>query len=483
MIEMDESAMRTRRAFFGSCGVNLSAMALSSLLGGEARASTAPSRGTMRPATDSMTPRSSHLQPRCKQVIFLFMIGGPSQHDLFLPKPELNRRAGELLPQSFLSRAKFAQIQDKQPRLMGTPWKFSRHGDCGATVSELLPHTASIVDRLAILQAVKTDDLNHAFAELEMNTGWRKFGRPSLGSWVVYGLGSEANDLPGFVVLQTGLRPRSKSGNYGNGFLPSVYQGVPLRSSGAPILNLESPDGFTPGRQERTIRTINALNRERLARTGDPEIAARISSYEMAFRMQAGASELFDLDGETAATLNANGIRDPAEPSFARNCLLARRLVERGVRFVQLFHGDWDHHTNIARRLPQCCRETDQASAALVNDLARRGLLENTLVVWGGELGRTPVAQTGKKESVGRDHNIDAFTMWLAGGGVKPGQTIGTTDDFGYFPTSDSVHVYDLQSTILHLLGLDHKRLTYRYQGRDFRLTDVHGNVVQKLVS
>jgi len=471
---------KNRRGFLSTCGLNLGAAALWSLLADESSGETHLHRASQTTPTTTLAP---NILPRAKNVIFMFMVGGPSQHDLFEPKPELNRRHGEPLPESFLKRASFAQIQEKRPRLMGTKWKFARYGECGAHISELLPHTAEIVDRLTILKTVRTDNTNHAFAELLMNTGWTRFGRPSIGSWVTYGLGSEARDLPGFLVLRSGMRPRTKSANYGSGFLPSQFQGVPLRSSGAPILNLETPSQFTKFSQRRTIEAVKQLNRSRFEQTGDLEIVARIEAYELAARMQSAAPKLFDLSGETRQTLAAYGIANPDESSFARNCLTARRLVERGVRFVQIFHGDWDHHTDIHTRLPQQCRLTDQPAAALVNDLHRRGLLDDTLVIWGGELGRTPVAQTAKNAAAGRDHNIDAFTMWLAGGGVKSGLTHGTTDELGYFATSNSVHVYDLQATLLHLLGVDHTKLTYRHAGRDFRLTDIHGSVVEKILA
>ena len=468
---MSRLEMLTRRQLFRSGTFTLAPLACASLCQHEVSGASLE----MTP----LPPRQSHFQARAKSVIYLFMIGGPSQLDLFDPKPELLRRDGEVLPDSLLKQAKFAQIQEKQPKIMGSPWRFARHGDSGAPVSELLPYTASIVDQLAFVKTVKTDDTNHMFAELLMNTGWRQFGRPSLGSWVVYGLGAEAANLPAFLVLRSGMRPRSKRANYSNGFLPSKFQGTPLRFAGSPILNLASPPGFDRRRQRDSIAAINTLNRIKLESSGDDEVAARIASYEMAFRMQTAAPELLNLSGETAATLRAYGIQDPARPSFARNCLLARRMIERGVRFVHLFHGDWDHHTNIAGGLPSQCKQTDQASAALVKDLANRGLLDDTLVVWGGELGRTAVAQKSNKENVavGRDHHIDAYTMWFAGGGTRAGHTIGSTDELGYFPTGESWHVYDLQATVLHLLGLDHQRLTYRFQGRDFRLTDVHGEV------
>lgn len=472
-----EQIRQTRRQLLTTSALGLAPLSLAALM---SENSVRADESTGRSPLPRIAP---HVPPRAKSVIFMFQIGGPSQLDLFDPKPELLRRAGESLPAEILKQAKFAQIQEKQPQLMPSPWKFARHGESGATISELLPHTASIVDQLSIVKTIKTDDTNHMFAELLMSTGWRRFGRPSLGSWVVYGLGSESADLPAFTVLRSGMRPRTKGANYGNGFLPSKFQGTPLRASGDPILSLASPAGFSPQRQRQSIETINALNRLRLEQTGDDEIAARIASYELAFRMQTAAPELLDLSGETAETLALYGIDDPARPSYARNCLLARRLVERGGRFVQLFHGDWDHHSAIETGLPAQCKLTDQPSAALVQDLARRGLLDDTLVIWGGELGRGAVAQKSDKPgvAVGRDHHIEAFTMWFAGGGVKPGQTIGGTDDLGYFPTETPWHVHDLQATILHLLGLDHLRLTYPYQGRDFRLTDVAGEVRREL--
>ncbi len=432
----------TRRQLLAGSALSLAPISLAALLN---------SNSLFAAASPDQSPRSGrtpHFHPRAKSVIFLFMVGGPSQLDLFDPKPELIRRAGEPLPDEFLKHAKFAQIQEKQPKLMPSPWKFARHGECGATVSELLPHTASIVDRITFVNTVKTDDTNHMFAELLINTGWRQFGRPSMGSWVVYGLGSESENLPAFTVLRSGMRPRSKSANYGNGFLPSKFQGTPLRSSGDPILSLSSPPGFSSQRQHDSIAALNQLNQMRYVQTGDDEIAARIASYELAFRMQTAAPELLDLGGETADTLAQYGIDDPSQPSYARNCLLARRLVERGVRFVQLFHGDWDHHTGIETGLPAQCKLTDQPSAALVKDLAQRGLLDDTLVIWGGELGRGAVAQTSDKPNVavGRDHHIEASTMWFAGGGVQPGRTIGATDELGYFATEDPWHVHDVQA-------------------------------------
>jgi hypothetical protein len=342
-----------------------------------------------------------------------------------------------------------------------------------------------VVDDLAVIRSVATDVFNHAPAKLFANTGSTQFGRPSMGAWVTYGIGSESQDLPGFVVLQSGPRgPRGGAVNWGSGFLPTAYQGVPLRSGTEPILNLASPDGITDLRQQRAVAAVNALNREHLAATGDPEIATRIAAYEMAFRMQTSAPELIDLSDESKATLDLYGAR-PGTPSFANNCLLARRLVERGVRFVQLYHTEWDHHGSPGQTLntdlDQVCRDIDRPCAALIKDLKSRGLLDDTLVVWGGEFGRTPMGET--REYVGRNHHIDTATMWVAGGGIKPGLNFGLTDEFGFAPVENRVHIHDIQATILHLLGLEHTRLTYRFQGRDFRLTDVEGKVVTGLLA
>ena len=348
------------------------------------------------------------------------------------------------------------------------------------------PHLAQVVDDIAFVTSMKTNVFNHGPAKLFVNTGSPQFGRPSMGAWVTYGLGSEANDLPGFVVLQSGPRgPRGGTPLWGSGFLPTTYQGVPFLSGADPILNLSSPKGIDHASQGDFVETVNDLNRMRRAEVGDPEIDTRIAAYEMAYRMQSSAPELMDLSGEPPHMLERYGV-DPAKPSYARNCLLARRLIERGVRFVQLYHTDWDHHgnvgTNLGEPLEARCREIDQSTAALISDLKQRGLLEDTLIIWGGEFGRTPQGED-RKELTGRDHHIDAYTMWMAGGGIKGGQTIGKTDEIGYEVVEDPVHVHDLQATVLHLLGLDHKRLTFRFQGRDFRLTDVHGNVVEKLLA
>jgi hypothetical protein len=410
------------------------------------------------------------------------MLGGPSQLDLFDNKPRLRQLDGQPLPGRLLSRMKFAQIMESRPTLLGSHVRFSRHGQSGAEVSELLPHTAGVVDELAIIKTMQTEEIPHHPAEVFLHTGTRQFGRPSLGAWVLHGLGSEARDLPGYVVLQSGMRPRTKGSIYAAGFLSAALQGVPLRDGAEPILNLTAPRGRSAEDQREVVEAVRRLNALRHDLTGDPETMARSASYELAQRMEETAPEAIDLGRESAAVLARFGA-DPARPSFARNCLLARRLVERGVRFVHLCHGDWDHHGNLQAGLAAQCRQTDQACAALLHDLKERGLLEDTLVIWGGEFGRTAVGQRSATAGVGRDHQIAAFTMWLAGGGVRAGQTLGQTDELGCFPVSPPVHVHDLQATILHLVGLDHTRLTYNFQGRDFRLTDVGGCVVKELLA
>jgi len=468
----------TRRHFFGHCGLGLGSMALTSLAGG-GRASA----GEANP----LAARPGHFRPRAKGVIYLFMAGGPSQFELFEPKPKLQEYHGQPIPESFVAGKRFAfmnTFSKERPKLLATKRAFARHGRSGAWVSECLPHTAGVVDDLAFLRSVATEPINHAPAKLFANTGSQQFGRPSMGSWVTYGIGSEADDLPGFVVLQSGPRgPRGGAVNWGNGLLPSTYQGVPLRNGAEPILDLANPSGVDPARQRRALDAIRDLNTERLAATGDPEIAARIASYEMAYRMQASAPRLIDLAGESRATLDLYGA-EPGRPSFANNCLLARRLVERGVRFVQLYHTNWDHHggpgEDLGPDLDKVCREVDRPCAALIRDLKARGLLDSTLVVWGGEFGRTPMGEV--RDQVGRNHHVDAFTMWMAGGGIRPGASLGLNDDFGFAPVEGRAHVHDVQATILHLLGLDHTRLTYHSQGRDFRLTDVEGRVLEEVL-
>ena len=472
----------TRRHFFRQCGVGLGKVALASLL-----ADGRSFAGRSAQVPSPLAPRKPHFPAQVKSVIFLFMAGGPSQLELFDYKPKLVELNGEPIPPSFMEGKRFAFMSSftkEVPKLLGSRRRFSRHGQSGRYVSELLPHTATVVDDLAFLSSVSTQNFNHAPAKIFLNTGSTRFGHPSMGSWVTYGLGSECQDLPGFVVLQSGPRgPRGGALNWGSGFIPTTNQGVPFQGGGDPILNLSSPDGISPRRQAETIQAIRDLNLARLDEMDDPEIATRISSYEMAYRMQTSGPELIDFSSETEETLELYGA-EPGGESFANNCLLARRLVQRGVRFVQLYHTDWDHHggsENLEGALEKICHQVDQPCAALIKDLKRTGLLDETLVVWGGEFGRTPMGE--ERVTVGRNHHIDAYTMWFAGGGIKPGQTIGITDELGFFSTGDKVDVHDVQATILHLLGLDHERLTYRFQGRDFRLTDVGGKLIRKLLA
>ena len=469
----------TRRQFFNRCGMGLGSVALASLMADKAQAN-APA------LVNPFAPKGGHAEPKAKRVIYLFMAGGPSQLELFDYKPKLVELNGQPIPQSYIEGKRFAFMGSSHGvKCLGTRKHFERRGQAGTWVSDMLPYTMGIADDIAVVTTCATSLFNHAPAKLFMNTGAGQFGRPSLGAWATYGIGSEANDLPGFVVLQSGPRgPRGGAVNWGSGFLPTTFQGVPLRGQGEPILNLSSPAGITAERQRRTLDAVRDLNLQRLVATGDDEINTRISAYEMAYRMQSSAPELIDISGETKATLDLYGV-DPAKPSFARNCLLARRLIERGTRFVQLYHTNWDSHGGPGETLeddfPKVVKDVDQGSAALVKDLKARGLLEDTLVIWGGEFGRTPMGEN--RDKTGRNHHIDAFTMWFAGGGVKGGQTIGETDELGFGPAHDRCHVHDIHATILHLLGLDHLKLTFRFQGRDYRLTDVHGELIQKLLA
>jgi hypothetical protein len=462
-----------RRWFFKECGVGLGAIALANLLGGTdaAQAATAGAR--------PLAPKLPHFPGKAKHVIYLFMAGAPSHLELFDYKPQLAKFDGQLPPADLLKDYRAAFINPSS-KFLGPKFKFAKQGKCGAEISELLPHLANVVDDIAIVRSMVTDAFNHAPGQIFMNTGSQQFGRPSMGAWVTYGLGSESQDLPGYVVLQSGSKgPSGGSSNFGCGFLPTVYQGVPFRSSGDPVLFLSNPAGFDGEMQRESLETLRRLNEKRLGVIGDPEIATRINSFELAYRMQTSAPELMDLSGESRETLNRYGA-EPGKPSFANNCLLARRMIERGVRYVQLFHEAWDHHGGLTNGLKEQTKLTDQPSAALVKDLKQRGLLDETLIIWGGEFGRTPMVQGGND---GRDHHPNAFTMWLAGGGVKPGITLGASDDFGFNAVTDRVHVHDLHATILHLLGFDHTKLTFRFQGRDFRLTDVHGELVEKLLA
>lgn len=456
-----------RRAFLGRSG--LGALAMASVLQQDGV------------AKEALLPRSSHGVPRARSLIYLHMVGAPSQLDLFDEKPVLREHDGRECPAELLEGQRFAFLKAR-PRLMGSPFRFRKYGDAGTTLSELLPHTGRLADELALIRTVQTEEFNHGPAQVFMQTGFGRQGRPSLGSWLTYGLGSAAFDLPAFVVLVTGLTPGGGSSLWGNGFLPSVYQGVRFRAKGDPVLFASNPAGIDRGARGRIVSDVVRLNRLRSQVTGDPEIDTRIANYELAFRMQASVPELMDISNEPRHVLEMYGAR-PGQPGFASNCLLARRLVEKGVRMVQLFDQGWDHHGNIRKRLPEKCRQVDRPIAALLRDLRQRGLLDETLVVFGGEFGRTPMLQAQAGGAAGRDHHKDAFSVWLAGGGVRGGQVIGQTDDLGYFPVEDPVDIHDLHATILHLMGLDHERLTYRFQGRDYRLTDVSGTLVSQLLT
>ena len=473
---------RTRRHFFSQCGDGLGNIALAGLLSDQQLYS-APK------IENPLAPREPHFEPKVKRVIFLFMSGAPSQFETFLWRPKLAEFDGKVPPDSFLEGKRFAfmdRFTKEKPKLLGPQRKFAQHGQSGAWVSEVFPHMASIIDDLSFIHSMKTENFNHAPAKLFFNTGSTRYGRPSMGSWISYGLGSESEDLPAFVVMRTGERLLMGGTNiWGSGFLPTTYQGVEFLRAKDPIPNLSSQPGITPERQSARLDAIRELNLAHLAEVGDPEISTRISQYEMAHRMQTSGPDLMDLSTEDPATLQMYGATPGTKATFANNCLIARRLIERGSRFVQLYHTGWDHHgdrnNNLAEKLDEVALDVDQASAALVKDLKQRGLFDDTLVIWGGEFGRTPMGEI--LESPGRNHHIDNFPMWFAGGGIKPGQSIGEVDELGCFITEDPGEVHDVQATILHLLGLDHKRLTFKHQGRDFRLTDVGGHVIEPLLA
>ncbi len=460
-----------RRWFLQQCGIGLGGIALSDLLADSAQAATAPA--------DPLAPKKPHYTPKAKNVILLFMGGGPSQFEMFDYKPTLEKLDGTLPPADLLKGYRAAFINPNS-KLLGPKYPFQKHGESGAELSDQLPHLAKIADDICIIRSMKTDAFNHAPGQLLMSTGSQQFGRPSMGSWITYGLGSESRNLPAYIVFNSGKKgPSAGAGNWSSGFLPTVHTGVEFRTSGDPVLYLSNPPGVDDTMQRATLDAVNTLNRRHLDLVGDPEIATRVSSYEMAFRMQASAPDAMDLASEPKHILEMYGA-EPNKASFANNCLLARRLVQRGVRFVQLFHESWDQHGGLTKGIADNCKDTDQAAAALVADLKQQGLLDETLVIWGGEFGRTPMVQGGND---GRDHHPNSFSMWMAGGGIKPGMTYGATDELGFNVAEKPVHVHDLHATILHLLGFDHKRLTFRLQGRDYRLTDVHGNLVKEILA
>ncbi len=468
----------TRRQFLGGCGVGFGAAALTALLDQPAQAAE---------STNPLAPKASHFPARAKHVIYLHMAGSPSQLDLFDYKPKLVELNGQKCPDELLKNERFAFIKGV-PTMLGTPHKFTKHGASGAEISNLLPHLSEVADDLCIVRSMVTDQFNHAPAQVFLNTGFARPGRPSMGSWLTYGLGSENQDLPGFAVLVSGGKtPDGGASLWGSGFLPSVYQGVQFRAQGEPVLYVSNPNGMDSATRRRSLDALKSLNQLQLETFGDPETLTRIEQYEMAYRMQTSVPELMRIDDEPAHIHALYGTK-PGEMSLANNCLLARRLVERGVRFVHLYDWGWDHHgagkgNDIVEALPEKCKETDKPIAALVRDLKQRGLLDSTLVVFSGEFGRTPMNEARNGSTfLGRDHHPHAFTLWMAGGGIRAGYTHGATDELGYRAVEDKVHVHDLQATILHLLGLDHTKLTHKFQGRQYRLTDVHGNVVEKLL-
>ncbi|MBI3849585.1 MAG: DUF1501 domain-containing protein [Verrucomicrobia bacterium] len=478
----DYAKLITRRHFFAKSATGIGTIALASLLNEKLFAT------THKPAPhDPLSIKPPHFAPRAKRVIYLFMYGAPSQLDLFDFKPKLKELTGKPVPEDMIKGQRFAFLKGI-PNLVGTPFEFARHGKSGAELSELLPYTAQMADNIAIVRSMHTDAFNHDPATTFINTGSTFMGRPSIGAWLTYGLGSVARDLPGFVVLVSGngAQPLGTH-HWGSGFLPTTYQGVQFRSQGDPVLFVSNPEGVSDKVRRQSLNAVRDLNSLEHEAIGDPEILTRINSFEMAYRMQTSVPELMDISSEPKKVQEEYGV-EPGKATFANNCLLARRLVERGVRFVQLFHRDWDHHggngdQNLLKGLPERCRQTDRPAAALVKDLKQRGLLDDTLVIWGGEFGRTPMLQGEVTKTVmGRDHHPRAYSIWMAGGGIKPGITFGATDELGYNVTENPVHIHDFQATVLHLLGLDHTKLTYRFQGRDFRLTDVHGEVVAGLL-
>ncbi len=484
----------TRRHFFGQSSAGIGAVALADLLSRESRAADANGK-----SSNSWKPGQPHFKPRAKHVIYLHMAGSPTQLDLFDYKPELQKFNGQPCPAEYLKGKRFAFIKGT-PNMLGTPFKFARHGEAGTELCELWPHLSTVVDDIALIKSMHTDQFNHSPAQLYLHTGSPQFGAATMGSWATYGLGSESQDLPGYVVLVSGGKtPSAGKSLWGSGYLPSIYQGVQCRNTGDPVLYVSNPQGLDRRGRRETLDTLKALNQIQAEAIGDPETLTRIAQYELAYRMQVSVPEVMDISKEPKHILDLYGAKpghvpesdsasDPRvaykgnDAAFANNCLLARRLVEKGVRFVQLFDWGWDHHgvspgEDIRKILPIKCQQIDRAIAGLIQDLKQRGLFEETLIVWGGEFGRTPMQQNNRPNApyVGRDHHPYAFTMWMAGGGIKGGQTYGETDDIGYYITKDKMHVHDLQATILHLLGFDPHKLTYSFQGLEQRLIGPEG--------
>jgi len=498
MNPQEQWIQQSRRSFLATSASGLGGLALASLMQESGLLHSACEAGVDLP--NPLEPKPPHFAPKAKNCIFLFMEGAPSQLDLFDPKPQLNVLHGKPLPESLTKNVRFAFIQKESAVVLGSPRKFQKHGECGMEFSDFLPHIATCADDLCMVRSMHTDAFNHHPGQLLMNTGTPTFGRPSMGAWLNYGLGSESNDLPGYVVLTAGRGTSGGASLWSSGFLPTTYQGVLFRNQGEPVLNLNNPKGLSMEMQRAGLNALRDLNERKLSDVHDPEIASRISAYELAYRMQSSAPELIDLSGETKETLDMYGVNRDEEgltssrggpkgtfASFSRNCLLARRMIERGVRFVNIYHASWDHHSELDSELRFTSRMADRPLAALIKDLKQRGLLDSTLIVFAGEFGRTPLGENrgpnAKYHNTGRDHHPFAFTILLAGGGIKGGQVIGQTDEIGWNVTQDPVHINDLHATLLHLFGLDHLKLTYRFQGRDYRLTDVGGKLVKQMLA
>lgn len=474
---------QTRRCFLRDASLGLGGVALASLLARES-----PAAPSVALPANPLAPKAPHFPAKAKHVISIHLAGSPPQQELFDYKPKLIELNGQPCPESLYKKERFAFIKGV-PKMLGTPYKFARHGQSGVEMSELLPNLATVADELCVVRSMYTDQFNHAPAQILLYTGSARLGRPGMGAWVSYGLGTENQDLPAFVALVSGGKtPDGGASLWGSGFLPTVYQGVQCRSQGDPVLYVSNPEGMSAAVRRRSLDAIRDLNQMQLADVGDPEIATRIAQYELAYRMQESVPEAMDIRREPKEMLETYGAELGAM-SLANNCLLARRMVERGVRFVQLFDWGWDMHgtgpdTDLITAMPNKCRQMDRPVAALIKDLKQRGLLDETLILWSGEFGRTPMnEERNGSKLLGRDHHPHAFSVFLAGGGAKGGTTHGATDELGYHAADDRVHVHDLQATILHLLGLEHTKLTFKFEGREYRLTDVHGNVVKNLLA
>ncbi len=471
--------IQARRQFLQSWACGFGGLALGGMMASDGLL------GATAPAVNPLAPKKPHFTPKAKHVIFMFMEGGPSQMDLFDPKPALRKYHGQSLPASMTKDLKLAFIKPSAA-VLGSPRTFKPHGKSGMQFSDYLPNLATCADDICQIRSMHTEAFNHHPGQLMLFTGSIQFGRPTMGAWVTYGLGSESQNLPGFVVLSSGVGTSGGASNFLSGFMPSTYQGTQFRSSGEPILYLSNPEGVSRETQRAGLDAIKDLNEKHFTDTGDMEIASRIASYELAYRMQMSAPELLDFSKEDPKTLEMYGVGKKPTNDFGSNCLLARRLVERGVRYVLMMDASWDTHTNLNKKLKEKCDATEQPAAALIKDLKQRGLLDETLIVWGGEFGRTAMAEIrnlSDPDNAGRDHHPNGYTMWLAGGGIKGGTTIGATDEMGFNITEDKVHIHDLQATILNQLGFDHTKLTFRHTGRDYRLTDLGGEVVKKILS